>query len=75
MTPTPSDDKMYRVAEATDADLMRCEPDMPKRAAAAPTVPKVAWQELQREQALERVLLHGESLLILGVAGTGRRRY
>ena len=28
VTPIPSDDKVYRVAKATEADLMCCEPDV-----------------------------------------------
>ena len=72
MTPIPSDDTVFRVAPATEADLMRCEPDVPKRSAETPRVPELAWRELSQEQAMERVLVRGESLITLGIAGTGK---
>ena len=74
MTPIPADDKVYRVAQAQASDLMRCEPNLPKREAAAPEIPDLDWRELQREQALERVLMHGEPVQLLGVFARGRRR-
>ena len=40
VTPIPADDdKVFRVAPATEADLMRCEPDVPRRSVEAPRVP------------------------------------
>ena len=65
-----SDQKVYRVADVVEKDLMKIKAEMPKRNAVITWWP-VKWRELPEETATREVL-EGGSLYICGIAGTGK---
>jgi hypothetical protein len=73
MTPNPSHEFAFRCAAAEERDRMISDPGMPERNAETPAA-AVAWTDLGETEAEERVL-RGESLLVLGIAGTGKTTY
>jgi hypothetical protein len=70
MTPNPSHEFAFRCAAAEERDRMISDPGLPERKAEKPETAMV-WRELCEVGAEERVL-RGESLLLLGIAGTGK---
>ncbi len=70
VSPIPSDELPFRVLAATQRDLMKSTPQLPSRAWSLVERPR-AWTTLAAEEA-ERLVLSGESLLCLGVAGCGK---
>jgi hypothetical protein len=65
-----SSEKVFRDAEATEKDPMKMSPQPPNRY--APYVHSShVWRDVSEEEA-ERIVIHGGSLLCLGVAGTGK---
>jgi hypothetical protein len=65
-----SDELVYKVADATERDLMQMNPGLPKRDVRYEHS-QPAMREIDREEATRRVL-SGESLLVEGIAGTGK---
>ena len=61
---------MYKVADATERDLLQTNPGLPKRDVMYEHS-QPAMREIDREEATRRVL-SGESLLVEGIAGTGK---
>ena len=74
-TPTSpdSDEKVYRVADAEEKDLMKMKTAMPKRDSVISWRP-IKWKDLTEEQATKEVL-EGSSLCILGIAGVGKTHF
>jgi hypothetical protein len=73
MTPNPSHEFAFRCAAADERDRMISNPGLPERNAERPETSRV-WRELGEIAAEERVL-RGESLLVQGIAGTGKTTY
>ena len=73
MTANPSHEPLFRCAAAEEKDRMHTEPGLPQRRAEPPDT-KLPWRDLEETAAEERVL-RGESLLVLGIAGTGKTHY
>ena len=73
LPPVPSDDKPFRVLEANEKDLLKCNPKLPTRAQTL-SIPPQVWRDLDVEEATQRVI-DGDSLLVLGIAGTGKTHY
>jgi hypothetical protein len=69
----PSDELVYKVQDCSERDRMQMNPGPPKRAASYVHTQPV-MRELQMEEATQRVLA-GESLLIEGIAGTGKSHF
>jgi hypothetical protein len=65
-----SEELVYKVQDATPQDLMQMNPGHPKRDASYAHT-RAVMRELDQEEATRRVLA-GESLLIEGIAGTGK---
>ena len=62
---------VYRVhVEATEKDLLKMDPQMPKRSQTM-CLPQMQWRELDEAEA-ERRVLAGENLFVCGIAGTGK---
>jgi len=68
-----SEDPVFRVNPAGDRDPMKMEPGCPRRSAVLRYAPPI-WRELTKAEATRRVL-HGESLAVHGIAGTGKTTY
>ena len=64
---------VFRCASALDSDRMKSDPRLPSRCSDPPTPPQ-PWRDLDETAAEERVM-RGESLLVLGIAGTGKTTY
>jgi hypothetical protein len=73
MTANASHEPVFRSTAAEEKDRMQTEPGLPQRHAEPPDT-KMQWRDLEQVAAEERVL-RGESLLVLGVAGTGKTHY
>jgi hypothetical protein len=73
MTPNHSSEFVFRCSAAEERDRMISDPALPERKAQRPET-VMAWQKLSELEAEERVL-RGESLLVLGIAGTGKTHY
>jgi hypothetical protein len=73
MTPNPSHELVFRCADAQERDRMISNPGLPERKAEKPGT-HTAWRDLGEVEAEERVL-RGESLLLLGIAGTGKTHF
>ncbi len=73
VSPIPCDVKPFRVSEATQADLMKTKPALPSRSWVLQEKSR-AWSTLAPDEA-ERRVLEGESLLVVGIAGTGKTTY
>jgi hypothetical protein len=67
----PSDERVFRCAPAQESDRMKSDPALPRRESNPPIATQRQWRELSAVDAEGRVL-HGESLLVLGIAGTGK---
>jgi hypothetical protein len=67
-------ERAFRVGPARDEDLLKHAPPAPCRRDPAFALPPTPWRQLTPEAARDRVL-NGESLLCLGVAGTGKTHY
>ncbi len=73
VSPIPCDSKPFRVMEATQRDLMKTNPLLPSRSWELEEQGR-AWSTLAPDEA-ERRVLEGESLLCVGIAGTGKTTY
>jgi hypothetical protein len=73
VTRNASHEPVFRCAAAEDKDRMHTEPGLPERRAEPPHA-AMHWRDLDEAAAEERVLA-GESLLVLGIAGTGKTHY
>ena len=73
MTACPSDEEVFRVQVATDNDLMKSDPTLPGRHWDL-RPPVRSWELLEPEEG-ERRVLAGGSLLVTGIAGTGKTTY
>jgi len=62
--------RVYRVTDAQQSDLMKMDPQMPRRDATFTWAPR-RWRELSEEQATKAVL-NGANLFVQGIAGTGK---
>ena len=65
-----SEEKVFRVSAAEEKDPMKMLPQGPKRESTYQHQSYV-WTDLDEEEA-ERLVINGGSLLVLGVAGTGK---
>jgi hypothetical protein len=70
MTAIPADDVVYRVQAATESDPLKCNPSLPHRTWDL-ELPTRTWSHLSPEEG-ERRVLEGSSLLVTGIAGTGK---
>ncbi len=52
---------------------MKMEPGIPRRQVVLNYAPKV-WRDMEKEEAKRRVL-HGESILVRGIAGVGKSHW
>lgn len=75
LTPVESSEPVFRVQAAVERDLLRIDPAPPARDATQLAVPASAFRDLTPEQGAEAVLCAGQSLLVLGVAGTGKTTF
>jgi hypothetical protein len=73
MTANASHEPVFRCEAAEEKDSMHTEPGLPQRHAEPPDT-KIQWRDLEEVAAEERVL-RGESLLVLGIAGTDKTHY
>ena len=73
MTACPSDDKVFRVQAVKEKDLMKSNPKLPERRWAL-SLPLRVWTKLEQDEG-ERRVLEGGSLLVTGIAGTGKTTY
>jgi hypothetical protein len=73
MTACPSDEKVYRVLVAKAEDPLKCNPGLPERSWDL-TPPNRSWIFLEPEEG-ERRVLDGGSLLVTGIAGTGKTTF
>jgi hypothetical protein len=73
MTPNPSPEFVFRCSAAKERDRMISDPGLPERRAQRPET-AMAWHDLIEVEA-EEAVLRGESLLVLGIAGTGKTTY
>ena len=73
ITPNTSEEKVFRCTTAVDKDRMHTNPSLPSRHAERPETGR-AWRDLDEAEAEERVM-RGESLLVLGIAGTGKTTF
>ena len=71
LTPIPSDEPVFRVNAATEADLMKSDPKPPRKEAEDP-LPWVDPPEERTEEHSIRKVLNGEGLPALGIAGVGK---
>ena len=65
-----SKEKVFRVQNAVEKDLMLMNPQHPRRQVSY-TPPDLTWRDVTEEEA-ERIVVNGGSLLVLGVAGCGK---
>ena len=70
-TPITSEETVYRSHPASERDLLQMDPKCPRRQGGSPNDPPTSWQDLTLEDAEQRVQ-DGQSLLLLGCAGTGK---
>ena len=63
-------EKVFRVNEAIENDLMKMQPNGPKRQGTY-THEDFQWNDVSQEEA-ERIVINGGSLLVLGIAGVGK---
>ena len=70
MTACPSDELVFRVQVAAEADPLKSNPGLPERFWDL-TLPTRAWSLLEPDEG-ERRVLEGGSLLCTGIAGTGK---
>ena len=56
LPPVPSEEKPFRVLRASEKDLLKCNPRLPKRTGTV-SIPGQMWKELQPEEATTRVEL------------------
>jgi hypothetical protein len=54
-------------------DPMKMEPGIPRRQVVLNYAPKV-WRDMDKEEAM-RLVMHGESLIVEGIAGTGKSTF
>ena len=71
MTAFASAEKVFRSHRATEADKLRVECTNPKNTATL-TIHERKWQTLQSREEAEEWALKGGSILIEGIAGTGK---
>ena len=69
-----SSEAVFRAQAAVERDRLRIDPAPPARAAQL-EVSGASYRDLTPEQGAEAVLCAGQSLLVLGVAGTGKTTY
>ena len=65
-----SEEPVYRVADATEDDLLKTNPSAPARQCKM-TPPVAKYRDLSQAQG-EAAVLAGQSLRVLGIAGTGK---
>jgi hypothetical protein len=70
VTPNPSHEFAFPCASAEERDRMISDPGLPERKAERPETATV-WRDLGEVEA-EEAVLRGESLLLIGIAGTGK---
>ena len=73
MTAIPTDDVVYRVQVATESDPLKSNPNLPRRTCELEHKQR-AWSHLSPEEG-ERRVLEGGSLLVKGIAGTGKTHF
>ena len=73
VSPIPSDEVVFRVMAATEADLMKSTPQLPSRTWDLKELSR-NWRTLSADEAEGRAL-DGESLVVHGVAGTGKTTF
>ena len=67
------EEKVFRVNEAKEFDLMKMQPNGPNRKGTY-THEDFQWNDVNTEEA-ERIVINGGSLLVLGIAGTGKSTF
>ena len=67
------EEKVFRVNEAIENDLMKMQPNGPKRQGTY-RHEDFQWNDVSQEEA-ERLVINGQSLLVLGIAGTGKSTF
>ena len=68
-----ADEQVYRVQVAKETDPLKCNPSLPKRTWDVALNPRM-WGHLSQEEG-ERRVMEGSSLLVLGIAGTGKTHF
>ena len=68
-----SDDRPFRQQAAEERDLLGCEPATPTRTWKL-ALQSRSWSQLESEEG-ERRVLEGRSLLVQGIAGTGKTTF
>ena len=74
LTPLEGPEPAFRVQAAVDKDKLHIDPTAPARTAAL-AVAALAYRDLTPEQGADAVLNGTHSLLVLGVAGTGKTTF
>ena len=71
---SPSEvENVFGVNEAVENDLMKMQPNGPKRQGTY-RHEDFQWNDVNTEEA-ERLVINGQSLLVLGIAGTGKSTF
>lgn len=71
MHPSEALEKVFRVQEATEDDLFKCNPNRPARKCKLVFSIR-SWHDLSVAEAEGKVIVKGQSLLVLGSPGTGK---
>ena len=64
MQPSEALEKVFRVQEATEDDLLKCNPNRPGRSCKL-SLKSIQWNDLSMEQAEGKVITKNQSLLVL----------
>jgi len=70
----PCEEKVFRCDAAQESDRMLVDPELPRPQSETPKLLQRNWAELTSQEAEARVL-DGGSLLVLGIAGTGKTTF
>ena len=73
LPPVHSEEHPFRVLQADEKDLLKCNPRIPKRTGEI-SIMKNTFKDLAQEEATQSVI-DGSSLLVLGIAGTGKTHF
>ena len=65
------EEKVFRVQAAVEDDLLKSNPKRPSRSCKL-NVKSIQWNDLSPTDAESRVIVKGQSLLVLGSPGTGK---
>ena len=71
MCPSHSEEKVFRVQDAVEDDLLKSNPKRPGRSCKL-TLKSIQWNDLSIADAESKVITKNQSLLVLGSPGTGK---